>query len=574
MTDIDQNKAAGSSYWDDVHRALSPGNDGKFLPKFELPWRAGNEALVRWSWALELAFVAVVTLLAFWLRFFDIASVPLGIHGDEALFGIDALNFISGEHRGIWTGSALGHPMGYSWLVALSFTVGETNVTWLRMVSVLSGTMLVPAGYMLVRQVIGRDVALLSAIMIATSSWLIFQSRIAYQMILVVFVMTLSMYLIFEAVKRRDIVIALLGGVVFGAGLYTFKAYLIFFAAMTGLILLLTYLPTELRKRRETYLFLIGSFLISAPLLIFYVEEFEWLVENYTGFYLNSNALGFSDLLSRSAEVLLLVKNPIPDGGADGVPSASLLLNFFAQVAFFVGVATIIVFIKHRPYQLVVLAFLVAMAPAVLVPEAESRRFLLGIMLLLIIASIGVRSFVVAAWVVTSKFLSDTDTSDANNRVKGGRTFVTIASVIVIPFLVLYVIDSRQHFEDWRNSKGGLDWYFEPEYFGALKMIDELDEDYRVVSFSGRRHSNDHRIEFLFPNLETIEGAAEHGGPGAVTREMADGNTAFILFGDYSRLTEDLEQVFPNQTKIVRYSDDFGRPHRHHWYTAYLVRDD
>ena len=93
------------------------------------------------------------------------------------------------------------------------------------------------------------------------------------------------------------------------------------------------------------------------------------------------------------------------------------------------------------------------------------------------------------------------------------------------------------------------------------------------MSFSGRRHSNDHRIEFLFPNLETIEGAAEHGGPGAITPEMVNGNTAFILFGDYARLTEELEQVFPNQTKIVRYSNDFGRPQRHHWYTAYLVRD-
>ncbi len=529
--------------------------------------------LGRWSWALELVFVGAVTLLAFWLRFFDIGSIPLGIHGDEALFGIDALNFISGEHRGMWNGSALGNPGGYAWLLALSFTIGETNVTWLRMVSVLSGAMLVPAGYMLVRQVIGRDVALLSAIMIATSSWLIFQSRIAYQMIVVVLVITLSMYILFEAVKRRDIVIAVLGGLVFGAGLYTFKAYLIFFVAMTGLILLLTYLPTELRRRRETYVFLIGSLLIGAPLLIFYMES-GYIVQNYTDFYIKSNSLSLSDLLSRCAEVFFFAKNPIGDGGVDGAPSAPLLLNLFAQAAFFLGVATIVLFIKHRPYQLVVLAFLVAMVPAVLTLEGESRRFLLGIMLLLIVASIGVKSLVIGAWVVTSKVLDDTDTSNLNlNRIKDGRAFLIVASVIVIPFLALYIIDNRQHFEDWQNSKGGLDWYFEPGYFGALKMIDELDEDYRVVSFSGRRHSTDHRIEFLYPNLETIEGATEHGGPGVITREMVDGNTAFILFDDYVRLTEDLESMFPNQTKIVRYSDDFGRPHRHHWYTAYLVRD-
>ena len=520
-----------------------------------------------------MAFVGAITLLAFWLRFFDIASLPSGVHGDEAWFGIDALNFISGEHRGMWTGSALGNPGGYAWLVALSFTIGETNVTWLRMVSVLSGTMLVPVGYMLVRQVIGRDVALLSSIMIAASSWLIFQSRIAYQMIVVVFVITLSMYLLFEAVKRRDIVIAILGGLVFGAGLYTFKAYLIFFAAMTGLFLLLTYLPTELRRRREAYVYLIGAFLIGAPLLIFYVES-GYIVQNYTDFYVKSSSLSVSDLLSRSAEVFLYFKNPIGDGGVDGAPSAPLLLNLFAQVAFALGVATIVLFIKHRPYQLVVLAFLVAMAPAVLTLDAESRRFLLGIMFLLIIASIGVRSLVIAAWVVTSKVLSDTDTNRVNSdRTKNVRSFVAIAAVIVIPFLALYLVDSRQHIQDWRDSEGGLDWYFEPDYFSALQMIDDLDDDYRVVSFSARRHANDHRIEFLFPNLETVEGASEHGGPGAIDIEMVNGNTAFLLFGDYTRLSEGLEALFPNQTKIVRYSDDYGRPHREHWYTAYLVGD-
>ena len=62
-------------------------------------------------------------------------------------------------------------------------------------------------------------------------------------------------------------------------------------------------------------------------------------------------------------------------------------------------------------------------------------------------------------------------------------------------------------------------------------------------------------------------------GPGVLTPEMVDGNTAIILFGDYTRLATELEQAFPNQPKIVRYSDDFGRPYRHHWYTAYLISD-
>ncbi len=54
---------------------------------------------------------------------------------------------------------------------------------------------------------------------------------------------------------------------------------------------------------------------------------------------------------------------------------------------------------------------------------------------------------------------------------------------------------------------------------------------------------------------------------------MVDGNTAFILFGDYVKMIDDLENMFPGQTRVDRYSNELGAPNRNLLYIAFLVRD-
>ena len=54
---------------------------------------------------------------------------------------------------------------------------------------------------------------------------------------------------------------------------------------------------------------------------------------------------------------------------------------------------------------------------------------------------------------------------------------------------------------------------------------------------------------------------------------MVNGNTAFILFGDYMEMIDDLENMFPGHTRVDRYSNELGTPDRILLYIAYLVRD-
>ena len=557
-----------------IYDGLSPDGHGD-KPRLSMesfPFGLQIDSLMtRWRVYLELLFVVLAMLAAFWLRLFEIETVPLGMHGDEANFALDAQRFLNGEHRGIWTPSNLGNPAGYAWWIATMFTIGEQNLTWLRMASVLAGTALVPAVHMLVRQVLGRNVAIPATILMVMSSWLIIQSRIAFPMMLSVLVFVVSAYLIVEAVNRRDALLAALAGAALGCGIYSFKAFLIFFLAAIAATLVLTYLPTKLRKRREPYIFIGIAIIVAAPLLNFYIGS-DWLINHYWSNYFGGQ-VGFSvsSTVSRFVDVLLLAKSPIAGQSIDGTGGVALL-NTFSQVAFFFGLATILVFIHHRPYQLLLLGLFIGAAPAVLAPNAESYRYLLGVVFVLIIAAVGVRSMIYFVWIAINETSKMTDLGGDESEPTIKRwVFPFIAAAIVVPFFAFYSFGNRDHFNDWRNSTWGLDWYFESDFIAAMKFVDELDDNYQMVLYSGRRSFNDQRRTFLYPDLVGFDGATEHGGSGSIPNDLNNRNTAFILMGDYIELGDQIKALYPDSRRIEHYSDRGTDSQNTLLYVAYLV---
>lgn len=564
-------KQLGAALYD----AMSPDAGGD-QPRFELSSIPLGERIgvlaMRWSWQLELTFVIIATLVAFWLRFFDIESIPFGMHGDEANFALDAQRFLNGEHRGIWMPSNLGNPAGYAWWIGAMFTLGESNLMWLRLASVVAGTALVPAVYMLTRQLLGRGIAIMSTPLIIASSWLIIQSRIAFPMILSVFLFVLSAYLIVEAVKRRHLLLAALAGAVFGCGIYSFKAFLILFLATTASVLVLTYFPTQLRKRREPYIFLAVAILVAAPMLNWYLGN-DWLINHYwSNYFAGQVGVEISSLFSRFFEVLLLVKNPISQQAIDATGHVALL-NTLSQISFFFGLATTLLYIHHRPYQFILLGLFIGTLPAVLAPTAESYRFLLGIVFVLIVAAIGVRSMIYFAWVVitlSAKMLAHN--GHESGWINRKWALPLIATAIIVSFFTSYSFSNKQHFDDWRNSEWGLNWYFEADFIDALNFVDGLDGDFQIVLYSGRRSVNDTRRAFLYPDMVGFDGAREHGGDGLISANLVDRNTAFILMGHYIELADDIEALYPDARRVERVSEFENTEEIGFMYVAYLVR--
>lgn len=191
---------------------------------------------------------------------------------------------------------------------------------------------------------------------------------------------------------------------------------------------------------------------------------------------------------------------------------------------------------------------------------------------MLIFAAVGLRSMIYFVWFAINETAKMTDPDgDTSERTIKGWVFPFIAVAIAVPFFAFYSFGNRDHFNDWRNSTWGLDWYFETDFIAAVKFVDELDDNYQMVLYSGRRSFNDPRRAFLHPDLVGFDGATEHGGSGSIPNDLNNRKTAFVLMGEYIELGDQIEALYPDSRRIEQYADRERDQNNTLWYVVYLV---
>ena len=354
---------------------------------------------------VEVGAVALITLMAVFLRTWDLSGTPAGVHGDETEIAMEALRSIRGESLGIWTGVTLGVPAGYAHWMSLIFRIGGADITTMRLASAIPGAAIVPVGYLLVRSLFPFRVAVLSVVMLTVSLWFIVQSRIAFGGITSVFMALLAMWLIVAAAQSRRPWVAVAAGVALGLGLYSFKSFLFYFVGIWGVALLSLAASRELRRIWEIWLCLGVSALVGAPMILFYATS-GFIGSNLRDLY----AVSLSDpstwerIPGMALQTVLLIHNAVQGNTTDGSPAIPIV-PFVASMFFWAGVLALLLFIKERRYQLLLAAWLIGMAPVLIVTGAEGRRYLLGIFFVLVIVSVGVDSLLIPL-VLQRRFLN------------------------------------------------------------------------------------------------------------------------------------------------------------------------
>ncbi len=130
--------------------------------------------------AAPLALLAAILALAAWLRFFDLATNPGGLYGDEAAEGLDAWRLL--HQPGfrpdflVWFQSDGGREALFAYVVAGAFSLFGSSVVVLRGVAAAFGVAGVAAIWWLARRY-GAWTALAAAAWAAGSLWLICVSR-------------------------------------------------------------------------------------------------------------------------------------------------------------------------------------------------------------------------------------------------------------------------------------------------------------------------------------------------------------------------------------------------------------
>jgi predicted membrane-bound mannosyltransferase len=100
---------------------------------------------------LELVLLALIVLVALFLRVYQINTFPNGCQYDEAKNGLDALQWMNGAPYVPYADTNEGQATFFTYLIALAFKLLGVGVTQMRLVSAICATATIPVFYFLAR---------------------------------------------------------------------------------------------------------------------------------------------------------------------------------------------------------------------------------------------------------------------------------------------------------------------------------------------------------------------------------------------------------------------------------------
>jgi len=173
-----------------------------------------------------------IFLLAAFLRLYRLPEVPPGLHPDEAMNGINALQAWRTGHFQVFYPENGGREGLFINLQSLGLGLIGQNEPWvLRLVSAIFGTLTVIAFYFFCREISDESTARLSALFMATSVWHMTISRLGTRPVSALFFLLWGLYLFWRSARRLAegsrwyVLEAVAAGLVYGLGFHTYTAY-------------------------------------------------------------------------------------------------------------------------------------------------------------------------------------------------------------------------------------------------------------------------------------------------------------------------------------------------------------
>mgnify|MGYP005844414163 CR=1 FL=1 len=199
----------------------------------------------RWCGLWLVVILAAATFFRLW-RF---ADLPFGVWYDEAEHGLQALRILdSAQFRPIFEGAITG-PAHYLYLVAGAFAWFGVSVQSIRLVSVFFGLLAVAAGYLVGAELFGRRLGLVTAALLAASSWAVTLSRFGmYSTMSTPLFTLLTAAFLLRGLRTQRLLDFALAGVALGLGLCFYTSFRLF-VPVVALFLIYLALHTRITQR-------------------------------------------------------------------------------------------------------------------------------------------------------------------------------------------------------------------------------------------------------------------------------------------------------------------------------------
>jgi hypothetical protein len=179
---------------------------------------------VRRLWP-DLVIVVAITAVAVALRYYRIGEVPPGFNSDEAVGAVGALETLRSGVRLHYAGQGGGGALGF-YIAALAFALFGPGVATIRGTAAFAGVVSIIATYLLVREMFRDDagglrharlLAALAALGMATSSWHVASSRVAFAAIGVPFLQAPAAFFLWRGLRTGRRIHFILSGVLLAA---------------------------------------------------------------------------------------------------------------------------------------------------------------------------------------------------------------------------------------------------------------------------------------------------------------------------------------------------------------------
>jgi 4-amino-4-deoxy-L-arabinose transferase-like glycosyltransferase len=342
-----------------------------------------SEEVKRMTWIIV---VSIVCLAAF-LRFFRLHEIPPGLYPDEAMNGLNALRAIARADFRVFYPENNGREGLFINLQALAIAIFGASTWTLRAVSAFAGTITVVLLFFFSRTIgvslfggesaaqrsfLSRNdqLAMVSAFLLAVSSWHLTFSRIGFRAILLPLFSIAMFAALFRAIRTRKPSHYAIAGILSALPLYTYLA-----ARILPLLVLPFLLFEMLRQPRDGSLLLkkMGAFALAflitiLPLAGYFVTHPEDLFGRTYGVSLFAAANPIAAFLTSLGKTLLMFHFRGDENWRHNVSGAPML-DWISGAFFLVGLAVLALRVLRATKGLAVSLFLLSWFGALLLPE-------------------------------------------------------------------------------------------------------------------------------------------------------------------------------------------------------------
>ena len=393
---------------------------------------------------LATILLVFIILLAVIFRFYQLNTLPPGLHPDEAANGLDIFKILENQDiRVIYNTNGPRESLFFFFQAVFVKLMGNTILA-LRMAPAVFGVLAVVVVYLYTKDWFGRRTALLASFIMAINPWVVTISRDGFRASMVPLMIALVAFFGGRAYKTKKVGYFIAAAAFFALGFYTYTAFFMFSFVVAGGFLYLLIL------RRKWLVDNIKNLLVSLAVFLVLIAPLGYTVITSPGdstaraggtSFLNPELNGGNPaltLLESTGKTLLQYSYHGDENSRHNLPGLPYL-NTFVSIMLLLGLLVCFARFTRVKYAAVVAMFFVMMLPAILTAEGlpHGLRSIGTAASVFTISAIGI-NYLLVRWYKTFPL-----NSIARN--------VGATTVVFLLFLSL-VIGYRQYFVAWAQD--------------------------------------------------------------------------------------------------------------------------